>query len=119
MLRKELTSSTFKNVDKPYQPHNLYRCPCCRFKTLHARGQFEMCPVCFWEDEGQDDHDADEVRGGPNGSLSLTRARANFLKHKRSGDRPPKHAREYTYTVSLRVESASLDATKVTRELAN
>jgi hypothetical protein len=58
------------------------------------------------------------VRGGPNGSLSLTRARANFLKHKGSGDRPPKHAREHTHAVSLRVESASLDATRVTRELA-
>jgi hypothetical protein len=27
-------------------------------------------PVCFWEDDGQDDHDADLVRGGPNGALS-------------------------------------------------
>jgi hypothetical protein len=34
--------------------------------------------VCFWEDDGQDSHDADEVRGGPNGSLSLTQARQNF-----------------------------------------
>jgi hypothetical protein len=34
--------------------------------------------VCFWEDDGQDDHDADEVRGGPNGTLSLTQARTNF-----------------------------------------
>jgi hypothetical protein len=39
-----------------------------------------MCPVCWWEDDGQDDHDADMVRGGPNGSLSLTQARENFLK---------------------------------------
>lgn len=38
-----------------------------------------MCPVCWWEDDGQDDHDANEVRGGPNGSLSLTQARMNFL----------------------------------------
>ncbi|MGW4819347.1 CPCC family cysteine-rich protein [Streptomyces sp. NPDC004227] len=34
--------------------------------------------VCFWEDDGQDDHDADRVRGGPNGRLSLTEARKNF-----------------------------------------
>jgi Cysteine-rich CPCC len=27
---------------------------------------------------GQDDHDVDEVRGGPNGALSLRHARANF-----------------------------------------
>jgi hypothetical protein len=37
-----------------------------------------LCPVCFWEDDGQSDEDADEVLGGPNGSLSLTQARANF-----------------------------------------
>jgi hypothetical protein len=34
--------------------------------------------VCFWEDDGQDDHDAEEARGGPNRSLSLTQARLNF-----------------------------------------
>jgi hypothetical protein len=55
-----------------------YACPCCRSVTLPERGAFEMCPVCFWEDDGQDDHDADEVRGGPNGMLSLTQARAKF-----------------------------------------
>lgn len=34
--------------------------------------------MCFWEDDGQDDHDADQVRGGPNGKLSLAQARRNF-----------------------------------------
>ena len=34
-----------------------------------------MCPTCMWEDDGQDDHDADIVRGGPNSDLSLTQAR--------------------------------------------
>jgi hypothetical protein len=37
-----------------------------------------MCEVCWWEDDGQDDADADVVRGGPNGALSLTRARSNY-----------------------------------------
>lgn len=58
----------------------VYRCPCCKFKTLEERGGFEICPVCFWEDDGQDDQDADTVRGGPNGSLSLTQARKNFIE---------------------------------------
>jgi hypothetical protein len=47
-----------------------YACPCCAYLTLEERGGFEICPVCFWEDDGQDDRDADVVRG-PNGSLSL------------------------------------------------
>ncbi|WP_079032275.1 CPCC family cysteine-rich protein [Streptomyces specialis] len=53
-------------------------CPCCGFVTLSERGGYEICPVCFWEDDGQDDQDADRVRGGPNGRLSLTQARRNF-----------------------------------------
>ena len=36
--------------------------------------------MCFWEDYGQDDHDAEVVRGGPNGSLSLQEARANYSR---------------------------------------
>lgn len=57
-----------------------YACPCCRFLTLEQRGAFEICPVCFWEDDGQDDRDADIARGGPNSTLSLSDARKNFLK---------------------------------------
>lgn len=53
-------------------------CPCCGFLTLSDRGGFEMCPVCWWEDDGQDDIDSDIVRGGPNGELSLSQARVNF-----------------------------------------
>jgi Cysteine-rich CPCC len=54
------------------------RCPCCYCKTLSERDIYEICPVCFWEDDGKDDHNADTVRGGPNGRLSLTQARVNY-----------------------------------------
>jgi len=64
----------------PPCPGEPYRCPCCHCQTLDERGGYDICPVCFWEDDGQDDHDADVVRGGPNGSLSLTLARENYLK---------------------------------------
>ncbi len=53
-------------------------CPCCRYLTLGEADAFEVCPVCFWEDDGQGDADADEIRGGPNGVLSLTQARQNY-----------------------------------------
>jgi hypothetical protein len=49
------------------------QCPCCRYRTGCA-----TCPVCFWTDDGQNDADADIVRGGPNGELSLSEARLNF-----------------------------------------
>lgn len=57
-----------------------YRCPYCSHLTLKGRGMFEICPVCFWEDDGQDNHDAEVVRGGPNRTLSLTVARRNYLE---------------------------------------
>jgi uncharacterized protein YjbI with pentapeptide repeats len=59
-------------------PHLI--CPCCFSRTLPSRGNFEICEVCFWEDDGQDDSDADVVRGGPNGDLSLTQGRDNYAK---------------------------------------
>jgi hypothetical protein len=59
---------------------DLVACPCCRQKTLEQRSTFEICPECGWEDDGQDDHNAHVVRGGPNGSLSLTQARQDYLE---------------------------------------
>jgi len=71
----------FTNVIKsPKADGSLYRCPCCNKETLSERGAFEICHVCGWEDDGQDNHDADEVRGGPNGNPSLTKARQSFLE---------------------------------------
>jgi hypothetical protein len=69
----------FTNVTrKRAEDGGLYPCPCCGCRTLSERAGDEICPVCFWEDDGQDDHDADEVRGGPNSDLSLTQARRNY-----------------------------------------
>jgi hypothetical protein len=54
-----------------------HSCPCCRFRTLRKRAVNEVCPICLWEDDGQDDHDADVQRHGPLFE-SLTSARLNF-----------------------------------------
>jgi putative transcription antitermination factor YqgF len=69
-------------------------CPCCRYKTLSGRNHFQLCPVCFWEDDGQDDHDADDVRGGPNALLSLSQARENFQKFGACEERFQKNIRK-------------------------
>ncbi|MEQ9495711.1 MAG: CPCC family cysteine-rich protein [Deltaproteobacteria bacterium] len=68
------------SVRLPKRAAGPYRCPCCRFFTLESRGDFDICPVCFWEDDGQDDCDADAVRGGPNYELSLTQGRKNYAQ---------------------------------------
>ena len=57
----------------------LMACPCCGYYTLAARASYEICPVCWWEDDGQDNDQANEAWGGPNSDLSLAQARINFL----------------------------------------
>jgi hypothetical protein len=52
--------------------------PCCKFKTLHGGGQYEIYRVCYWEDDGQDEADAERVLGGPNRDLNLRQAQINF-----------------------------------------
>jgi Cysteine-rich CPCC len=56
-------------------------CPCCRLPTLPSRRDFEICWLCDWEDDGQDNHNADKVLGGPNRDYSLTEARLNFTRY--------------------------------------
>ena len=65
----------YKKFDK------YFLCPCCYFPTLTERHGFEICSLCNWEDDGQDDHNADKVLGGPNKSYSLTEARQNFKSY--------------------------------------
>ncbi|ACD96297.1 CPCC family cysteine-rich protein [Trichlorobacter lovleyi] len=67
------------NITKDSKKGDKFACPCCGYKTLSERGGYDdICNVCFWEDDGQDDEDADVIRGGPNGKLSLSEARRNF-----------------------------------------
>jgi Cysteine-rich CPCC len=55
-----------------------YRCSCCGYKTLDAPGALRLCAVCWWEDDGQEDADASEIRLTVNGQLSLNQARTNY-----------------------------------------
>src|SRR4051812_36958492 len=54
-------------------------CPCCGYRTLHeGPGDYDLCPVCFWEDA------SDQLRwptlaDGPNG-ISLIEAQRNFVE---------------------------------------
>jgi hypothetical protein len=53
-----------------------HQCPACDYFTLANRGQYEICPICFWEDNGLD-LDRPDVISGPN-HLTLREARTNF-----------------------------------------
>lgn len=58
----------------------LFTCPSCGYPTLTERGAYEICSICYWEDDDQDDPEADKVWGGPNASLSLTDSRLQIGK---------------------------------------
>jgi hypothetical protein len=92
-LLNDIPVESFHNITHPPEKFLTYRCPCCGKKTLHGRAGFEICPVCFWEDDGQDEHDADEVRGGPNSDLSLSQARKNYREFGASNRQLLEHVR--------------------------
>jgi hypothetical protein len=55
-----------------------YACSCCGYLTLEEpqRGNYAICPVCFWEDDPVQLEDAD-FKGGAN-VPSLSEARETF-----------------------------------------
>jgi len=71
-----------KSFDKFISDNNLkiFTCPSCGFPTLNERGGYEICSVCNWEDDNQDDESTDEIWGGPNSNLSLTQNRLDIGK---------------------------------------
>ena len=56
-------------------------CPCCNLPTLTESSAYEICCICCWEDDGQNDLNIDKILGGPNGNYSLLEARNNFNKY--------------------------------------
>ena len=81
-----------------------YRCLCCGYRTIGKRGDFEICPICFWEDEpyiilgepdkkdnitsvfyhndcekdSYDGSDVLDIESGANHMLTLRQGRKNF-----------------------------------------
>ena len=62
-----------KKKDEPKK----YKCPCCGYYTLDNEGMYDICPVCFWEDndEVEDPNEYDDCN-----KISLAEARKNYLE---------------------------------------
>ena len=43
------------------EPSPKHACPCCDYVTLAERRVYLICPICFWEDDGQDSDDAENI----------------------------------------------------------
>jgi hypothetical protein len=77
----------FERRRRTFEDAGRVTCPCCGYPTIDARRAYEICSLCAWEDDGQDDagrlgNEAsvapDVVVNGPNHDYSLTEARGNF-----------------------------------------
>jgi len=57
-----------------------FTCPCCGYKTLKNKppGTFEICKICFWEDDSSQFYNPD-FKEGLN-EISLREAQQNFTK---------------------------------------
>jgi hypothetical protein len=77
----------FERRRRTFEDAGRATCPCCGYPTIDARGTYEICSLCAWEDDGQDDDGhlgntvtaaPGEITNGPNHDYSLTESRNNF-----------------------------------------
>lgn len=54
-------------------------CPCCGYLTIDEPGTYEICRVCWWEDDPTMSDDPESTFGA--NSVSLREARANFAAY--------------------------------------
>lgn len=73
-LESKLKAFNLSDTGINGEPEQLIACPCCQYRTLEARGQYYICPVCFWEDSGQN---RPSDYSSPN-RMTLAEAQANF-----------------------------------------
>ena len=73
-LEEEVSKLTQNQVTVTGDPERLYACPCCRYRTLELRAEYDICRVCFWEDSGTSDP---EDMSPPN-RMKLGDAQRNF-----------------------------------------
>ncbi len=56
------------------------QCPCCDHFSIDGRGNYDICPVCGWEDDGLEPENPAQLEagsGGPNG-MTLRDGRKAF-----------------------------------------
>lgn len=51
-ISKIISSILSTNINVIGHEEILFACPCCLYKTIKTFGQYEICPVCFWENDG-------------------------------------------------------------------
>lgn len=55
-----------------------FTCPCCGYKALDEQFGWDICPICYWEDDPLQFDEVD-LEGGAN-TVSLRQAQKNFVE---------------------------------------
>ncbi|SMO52788.1 Cysteine-rich CPCC [Melghirimyces algeriensis] len=76
-LSERISKILGKKILVEGKEETLLTCPCCKYQTLMERGQYDICPVCFWEEDGSDEP---THYSGPN-HMTLAEGRENFIKY--------------------------------------
>lgn len=75
-LEKEILRIKHEKVIVEGEVEILEECPCCGYRTLDEKCDWDICKVCFWEDDGTIDFNK---VSGPN-HITLRKGKENFLK---------------------------------------
>lgn len=98
-----------------------FACPCCGCLTLEERGGYDICPVCFWEDDAyiiikdgkikgvRVDHevcndDLLDVPSGANHGMTLREGRENYRRIGACEESMRKHVRKPKRSELIRIE---------------
>ena len=76
-LSKIVSKIEGENIFVEGEQENLFACPCCQYQTLKERGRYIICPVCFWEDDGNNDL----TRYSSPNRMTLAEGRAKYIKY--------------------------------------
>lgn len=55
-----------------------FTCPCCGYKTLDEQSSWDICNICYWEDDPLQ-FEYSYLEGGAN-TVSLREAQKNFIE---------------------------------------
>lgn len=73
-LSNEVSKIIRKNAIVTGEEPHKYICPCCGNKTLDSIGEYDICPICHWEDNGITD---EETYSAPN-HMTLKESRERY-----------------------------------------
>lgn len=76
-LSRKVSELLHQETEVVGEPEKLLPCPCCGYRTLPGKGDYDICPVCFWEDDGTKDPAA---YSAPN-HMTLAEGQKNFERY--------------------------------------